>query len=109
MAPVRETCAQALGMALKPLPLALHAKALDVLLLLRQRPEWEVRHSAMLGIKYLLVVRPDHARSLLMQVLLLLVLLPSVPLRTTCLATFECSVSLGIRPAVRRHGLWCHA
>jgi TATA-binding protein-associated factor len=57
-------------MALQPLALEFHQQALEVLLQLRQRAEWEVRHSAMLGIKYLLAVRPETgAQAMVLRVL----------------------------------------
>eukprot|EP00898_Chlorokybus_atmophyticus_P005845 jgi/Chlat1/6261/Chrsp44S05775 len=59
VAPVRETCAQALGAAFKYMPLALLSYTLSTLLQLQARPEWEVRHGGLLGIKYLVAVRQE--------------------------------------------------
>ncbi|KVH91540.1 hypothetical protein Ccrd_006435 [Cynara cardunculus var. scolymus] len=57
VAPVRETCAQALGAVLKYMhPLLVH-ETLNVLLKMQRRPEWEIRHGSLLGIKYLVAVR----------------------------------------------------
>lgn len=89
-APVRETCAQALGnhklLQQLSLPGSLinshHAGALlkhmhtqdvcrvlAVILALTQREEWEVRHAGMLGLKYLVAVRKDLVETVLPDVL----------------------------------------
>ena len=57
VAPVRETCAQALGVTLKFLQEDSVRRLLTVLLQLLTQDHWEVRHGGLLGIKYLLVVR----------------------------------------------------
>ena len=63
VAPVRETSAQALGAALLPLsPQAVDAVVSCTLTLL-SRPEWEVRHSALLGLKYILAAKSELASS----------------------------------------------
>ena len=65
VAPVRETGAQALGAGLLPLPPpAVEAVVRAVLVLLR-RGEWEVRHSALLALRYVLAARDTLAPRLL--------------------------------------------
>ncbi|CAJ1978258.1 unnamed protein product [Sphenostylis stenocarpa] len=59
VAPVRETCAQALGAAFKYMHPALVNETLNILLKMQCRPEWEIRHGSLLGIKYLVAVRQD--------------------------------------------------
>lgn len=69
VAPVRETCAQALGAVLKYMtPLLVH-DTLNVLLKMQRRPEWEIRHGSLLGIKYLVAVRQEMLPDLLGRVL----------------------------------------
>ena len=57
MAPVRETCAQALGVLLKHVESSQARAILAVLLKLLSQRQWQVRHGGLLGIKYLLAVR----------------------------------------------------
>lgn len=57
MAPVRETCAQTLGVVLKHMNETGVHKTVDVLLKLLTQEQWEVRHGGLLGIKYALAVR----------------------------------------------------
>lgn len=57
--PVRETCAQVLGITLKEMPLNVVQKTVTILVRLMQQNDWEVRHGGLLGIKYMLVVRDD--------------------------------------------------
>jgi TATA-binding protein-associated factor len=57
VAPVRETCAQALGAVLKYMHPTLVCHTLNILLQMQRRQEWEVRHGSLLGIKYLVAVR----------------------------------------------------
>lgn len=57
VAPVRETCAQTLGVVLKHMNEAGVHKTVDVLLKLLTQEQWEVRHGGLLGIKYALAVR----------------------------------------------------
>lgn len=57
--PVRETCAQVLGITLKEMPLNVVQKTVNILVRLMQQSDWEVRHGGLLGIKYMLVVRDD--------------------------------------------------
>ncbi|CAG2061720.1 unnamed protein product, partial [Timema podura] len=84
VAPVRETCAQALGMSthcpkeskivawLRSPGSVLHLMGresvdgvLRVLVQLLNQQEWEARHGGLLGLKYLLAVREDLVRQLL--------------------------------------------
>lgn len=57
VAPVRETCAQTLGVALKHMENSGIAMTVDILLKLLTEDQWEVRHGGLLGIKYALAVR----------------------------------------------------
>lgn len=57
--PVRQTCAQVLGIALKEMPLDAVQRTVDILVRLMQQTDWQVRHGGLLGIKYMLVVRDD--------------------------------------------------
>lgn len=65
VAPVRETCAQALGSIFNILDLGLIKRLLENLIRLLERTEWEARHGGLLGLKYLLAVRQDLASQLL--------------------------------------------
>ncbi|KAI4324095.1 hypothetical protein L6164_023659 [Bauhinia variegata] len=69
VAPVRETCAQALGAAFKYMHPALINETLNILLKMQCRPEWEIRHGSLLGIKYLVAVRQEMLPDLLGRVL----------------------------------------
>lgn len=69
VAPVRETCAQALGAVLKYMHPSLVHNTLQVLLQMQYRQEWEIRHGCLLGIKYLVAVRPELLQDLLVYVL----------------------------------------
>ncbi|XP_060942934.1 TATA-binding protein-associated factor 172 [Limanda limanda] len=69
VAPVRETCAQALGVALRHMNETGVSMTVDVLLKLLQEDQWEVRHGGLLGIKYALAVRQDLISVLLPRVL----------------------------------------
>lgn len=69
VAPVRETCAQALGVVLHHMsPEAVHGVC-SVLLQLLAQGQWEVRHGGLLGLKYLLAVRKEMTEVLLPAVL----------------------------------------
>lgn len=57
VAPVRETCAQTLGVALRHMNGTGVSMTVDVLLKLLKEDQWEVRHGGLLGIKYALAVR----------------------------------------------------
>ncbi|GER39629.1 TATA-binding protein-associated factor, partial [Striga asiatica] len=65
VAPVRETCAQALGAVLKYMHPSLVQETLNILLKMQLRPEWEIRHGSLLGIKYLVAVRQEMLHNLL--------------------------------------------
>nr|BAD25208.1 putative SNF2 domain-containing protein [Oryza sativa Japonica Group] len=69
VAPVRETCAQALGAVLKYMHPTLVCHTLNILLQMQRRQEWEVRHGSLLGIKYLVAVRQEMLKDLLNYVL----------------------------------------
>uniref|UniRef100_A0ABI7X4X6 B-TFIID TATA-box binding protein associated factor 1 n=1 Tax=Felis catus TaxID=9685 RepID=A0ABI7X4X6_FELCA len=69
VAPVRETCAQTLGVVLKHMNETGVHKTVDVLLKLLTQEQWEVRHGGLLGIKYALAVRQDVINTLLPKVL----------------------------------------
>ena len=57
VAPVRETCAQTLGVALRHMTDGGVTMTVDILLKLLTEDQWEVRHGGLLGIKYALAVR----------------------------------------------------
>lgn len=65
VAPVRETCAQALGSIFNTLDIDLIKQLLNNLIKLLERTEWEARHGGLLSLKYLLAVRQDIANKLL--------------------------------------------
>uniref|UniRef100_A0A8C2H561 BTAF1 RNA polymerase II, B-TFIID transcription factor-associated n=1 Tax=Cyprinus carpio TaxID=7962 RepID=A0A8C2H561_CYPCA len=69
VAPVRETCAQTLGVALRHMANSGFAVTVDILLKLLTEDQWEVRHGGLLGIKYALAVRQDLIADLLPRVL----------------------------------------
>ncbi|XP_032409207.1 TATA-binding protein-associated factor 172 [Xiphophorus hellerii] len=69
VAPVRETCAQTLGVSLLHMSENSVAMTVDVLLKLLKEDQWEVRHGGLLGIKYALAVRQDLISVLLPRVL----------------------------------------
>lgn len=65
VAPVRETCAQVLGTVLKRMPLELVNRVIETLQRFVKHKDWEVRHGAALGIKYMVVVREDLIATIL--------------------------------------------
>ncbi|KAJ7964144.1 TATA-binding protein-associated factor BTAF1 [Quillaja saponaria] len=69
VAPVRETCAQGLGAAFKYMHPNMVHETLSILLKMQCRPEWEIRHGSLLGIKYLIAVRKEMLHHLLDSVL----------------------------------------
>uniref|UniRef100_A0A6Q2Y175 BTAF1 RNA polymerase II, B-TFIID transcription factor-associated n=1 Tax=Esox lucius TaxID=8010 RepID=A0A6Q2Y175_ESOLU len=69
VAPVRETCAQTLGVALRHMTESGVTMTVDILLKLLIEDQWEVRHGGLLGIKYALAVRQDLISALLPRVL----------------------------------------
>lgn len=66
VAPVRETCAQTLGVALRHMANSGVAMTVDILLKLLTEDQWEVRHGGLLGIKYVLAVRQVKKSLILM-------------------------------------------
>eukprot|EP00727_Mastigamoeba_balamuthi_P011730 m51a1_g718 putative tata-binding protein-associated factor 172 (1668) ;mRNA; r:443039-448869 len=69
VAPVRETCAQALGVACKQCSNASVHRVVDVLLFLQSQEAWEARLAGFLGLKYVVAVRSDMERELLPMIL----------------------------------------
>ncbi|KAL0847999.1 hypothetical protein Bca101_021246 [Brassica carinata] len=69
VAPVREACAQALGATFKYMNPSLIYETLNILLQMQCRPEWEIRHGSLLGIKYLVAVRQEMLQDLLGHIL----------------------------------------
>ncbi|KAM9325875.1 LOW QUALITY PROTEIN: TATA-binding protein-associated factor 172 [Gastrophryne carolinensis] len=65
VAPVRETCAQTLGVVLKHMNESGVHKTVKILLRLLTQEQWEVRHGGLLGVKYALAVRQDLIKTLL--------------------------------------------
>lgn len=65
VAPVRETCAQALCAVMKLMNPTCCCKVLDILIQLLNHQDWEARHGGLLGLKYLLAVRTDLIDELL--------------------------------------------
>ena len=65
VAPVRETCAQALGSVFHIMSPENVLKSVTILMQLLTRPEWEARHGGLLALKYLLSVRQDMMSDLL--------------------------------------------
>jgi len=57
VAPVRETCAQTIGVILKHTDAETVKRVTMVLLTLQAQEEWEVRHGGLMGLKYLMAVR----------------------------------------------------
>lgn len=75
VAPVRETCSQALGSVLMLVPNgprentnSIFHGILSVMLKLLAHHEWEARHGALLALKYLLAVRDDLLEQVLPRV-----------------------------------------
>nr|XP_026499034.1 TATA-binding protein-associated factor 172 [Vanessa tameamea] len=61
VAPVRETCAQTLGVALAQLRAARVRLVAERAAALARQPQWEARHGALLAFKYLLAARQQLA------------------------------------------------
>ncbi|CAH0723161.1 unnamed protein product, partial [Brenthis ino] len=61
VAPVRETCAQTLGVALAQLRAARVRHVAARVAALARQPQWEARHGALLAFKYLLAARQELA------------------------------------------------
>jgi TATA-binding protein-associated factor len=62
---VRETAAQALGAAVQPLSIESLRVLLGLLQTLASCEQWEVRHSGLLALKYVIAAQPDSAAQLL--------------------------------------------
>lgn len=62
---MRETAAQALGAAVQPLGIESLRVLLGQLQTLACSRQWEVRHSGLLALKYVIAARPDSAAQLL--------------------------------------------
>ncbi|CAL1527403.1 unnamed protein product, partial [Lymnaea stagnalis] len=69
VAPVRETCAQALGTVLKYMEEPSVSGVVSISLQMLAQNQWEVRHGALLSLKYILAVRQDMTSQLLPVVL----------------------------------------
>lgn len=70
IAPVRETCAQVLGILLQKMPQENVTQLINaVLVMVNHKRDWEVRHGGLLVIKYLLVVREDLLQAVLPMVI----------------------------------------
>lgn len=54
---MRETCAQTLGVALAQMRAERVRRVAELLSALAKQPQWEARHGALLGFKYLLAAR----------------------------------------------------
>ncbi|XP_014240698.1 TATA-binding protein-associated factor 172 [Cimex lectularius] len=67
VAPVRETCAQALGSVIFLMEKDRIKKILSVLIKFLNQKDWETRHGGLLGIKYMFAVRQDLLADLLPQ------------------------------------------
>ncbi|XP_060802750.1 TATA-binding protein-associated factor 172 [Amyelois transitella] len=61
VAPVRETCAQTLGVCASQMTSQRVAAVAALLSRLASQPQWEARHGALLGYKYLLAAREEVA------------------------------------------------
>lgn len=69
VAPVREASARALGATAKHMDPTAVARVLEMLLVLQKHSHWQVRHGGLLGVKYLILIRPDMVNDLLDQIL----------------------------------------
>ncbi|CAG9763742.1 unnamed protein product [Ceutorhynchus assimilis] len=65
VAPVRETCAQAVCALIKLMTSENCLKVMNTLIQLLSHQDWEARHGGLLGLKYLLAVRADLIDELL--------------------------------------------
>ncbi|KAH9489880.1 btaf1 RNA polymerase II, B-TFIID transcription factor-associated, 170kDa [Bulinus truncatus] len=65
VAPVRETCAQTLGTVLKYMEESSVSGVVNISLQMLEQAQWEVRHGALLSLKYILAVRQDLTTKLL--------------------------------------------
>jgi TATA-binding protein-associated factor len=69
VAPVRETCAQALSAVVNHMNFDSVRKVIQILLQLSRSSQWECRQAGFLGIQYVLAIRRDIAEDLLVDVL----------------------------------------
>ncbi|CAH1794395.1 unnamed protein product [Owenia fusiformis] len=69
VAPVRENCAQTLGVVLRHMAPSGIAGVLGIIMQLLGQAQWEVRHGGLLGLKYMLAVRQDMTSQLLPSVM----------------------------------------
>lgn len=65
VAPVRETCAQALGALLKLMNKSSVEGVLRIVSQLMAQNEWEARHGGLLALKYILAIRKDLVQDIL--------------------------------------------
>lgn len=65
VAPVRETCAQAIGVVARCLTVEGVRGMVDIILQFLNQQQWEVRHGGLLSLKYILAVRHDLTSILL--------------------------------------------
>ena len=73
IAPVRETSAQVIGAIARSLSFESASKMVDILMKMFLRKEWEVRHSGLLGFKYLVAVRNDLVSNVIKNYLSLII------------------------------------
>ena len=69
VAPVRDVAAQALGAAVQPVPPPVLLALVRQVGILAGHHQWEVRHSGLLALKYIVAARPDATELLLAPVL----------------------------------------
>ncbi|XP_064406197.1 TATA-binding protein-associated factor 172-like [Halichondria panicea] len=65
VAPVRATCAQALGMIVRQMRDSSVQRTVELLLQLVAQEQWEVRHASLMGVQHLLAARSDLCGPLL--------------------------------------------
>jgi len=108
VAPVRETCAQALGAAARGLPINCICMLAGHLGTLVARPEWEVRLGGLLGIKYLLAARLDTVETLLHAVLpcVLLGLQVKRPISSKNKKTSNTQIPVVCSPSTVKYSMW---
>lgn len=69
VAPVRDAAAQALGAAVQPVPPPVLLALVRQVGILAGYHQWEVRHSGLLALNYIVAARPDATELLLAPVL----------------------------------------
>lgn len=100
VAPVRESCAQVLGVMSVHLPETLVTALARNLLSLLEYSEWTVNHGALLGLKYLIAARLD-----LTETLLPLLYGPiSSRLKDSCDDDVRCAAAAALMPIFSRSG-----